>query len=703
MKTTQKNKIAVLFLFGLTLLKAQQNSLYNTYSLDPLQLNIAYAGASCAEANLHYRTQWLGVKDAPKMFQLNAHSTLGKSNGLGLRVSSQSYGILNLLGATAGYSYRVKLSETNKLHLGIGIGFSQSTLNGSKATVIDAGDVSLNNGDKQTANGFDSEFGAMFIGSKLKAGLAVLHLYNSNPSFAGNNSFKALPQINTQVSYVFNKDHKFEIEPWLLNRYTVYGNNVFEAMVNVKYNKVILCGVGYRSSYGLLVLLGAKIGNMRLGYSFDYGVNINATNLGSSHQIMLGFSICRTAKTSIPAEEPPISVNQPTILPTVIDDTTYNATDILPIPEEKISIEGIFTASDNIVLKNVKVNLLSDKGEIIDQTTTNKDGAFVFRKIPANKNFILEVVEADLTPGTSVNLGNLNGKKLKSVATNKNNEGIQFKILATDKAFLEDMKVEEPSLKMDLNGFIYNQDRKPLATTFKFKEESGAIVYAAVSDADGKFTLLNLDAEKNYNFEINQNDASLVGVTKIYLTDKKGKLIRVLDLSKDKASFKLLDADKISLGEFSVKEMLSLPASKAEPLKEAPIKEALPQTLIKESKAEVLVKMNKVAEDVIFQFNKTQLDADGLRKLDKVAALMLQSPNLKINIVGHTCNIGSKAVNELKSIRRATYVRIELINRGVNPKNINRSTGMGADIELYSNHSPESQQKNRTIRFENAD
>jgi outer membrane protein OmpA-like peptidoglycan-associated protein len=212
-----------------------------------------------------------------------------------------------------------------------------------------------------------------------------------------------------------------------------------------------------------------------------------------------------------------------------------------------------------------------------------------------------------------------------------------------------------------------------------------------------------LDAEKNYNFEINQNDASLVGVTKIYLTDKKGKLIRVLDLSKDKASFKLLDADKISLGEFSVKEMLSLPASKAEPLKEAPIKEALPQTLIKESKAEVLVKMNKVAEDVIFQFNKTQLDADGLRKLDKVAALMLQSPNLKINIVGHTCNIGSKAVNELKSIRRATYVRIELINRGVNPKNINRSTGMGADIELYSNHSPESQQKNRTIRFENAD
>jgi type IX secretion system PorP/SprF family membrane protein len=698
MKTSLKYKIAVLSLFGLTSLKAQQNSLYNTYSLDPLQLNIAYAGAACTEANLHYRTQWLGLKDAPKMFQLNAHTTLGKSNGLGLRVNSQSYGILNLLGATAGYSYRVKLSETNKLHLGIGLGFSQATLNGSKATVIDASDATLNNNAKQSATGFDSEFGAMFIGSKLKAGISALHLYNSNPSFAGSNSFKALPQLNTQVSYLFNKDHKFEVEPWLLNRYTVKGNNVLEAMVNVKYNKVILLGAGYRSGYGLLVLLGAKIGNIRLGYSFDYGVNKNATNLGSSHQIMLGFNMCRTAKPSIPVEEP-VSTNQPTVLPTVVEDTTQHKIDI-PSPEEKISIEGVLKTSDNIVLKNAKVNVLNEKGEVIDQTTTNKDGAFAFRNIPANKNFILAVDETDLPEGTQVKLSNVAGKQVKSVS--KNNEGIQYKILAGDKTFLEDMKADEASLKMALNGFIYNQDMKPLTTTLRIKEENGANEYIANSDAAGKFTVPNLDAEKNYLFDINQNDASLAGVTKIYIADKKGKLFRVLDLSKDKPFFKLLDADKIALGEFSVEEMLSMEPIKTEPLKEAPKKEVLPLPVNKESNTEVISKMNQVAEDVLFQFNKTQLDADGLSKLDKVATLMLQSPDLKINIVGHTCNIGSKAVNELISIRRATYVRIELINRGVNPKNINRSIGMGAEKELYNNQSPENQQKNRTIRFENS-
>lgn len=483
MKTSLKNKIALLSLLGVNLVNAQQNSLYNTYSLDPLQLNIAYAGAACTEANLHYRTQWLGLKDAPKVFQLNAHTALGKSNGLGLRVNSQSYGILNLLGATIGYSYKVKLSETNKLHLGVGVGFSQATLNGTKATVIDANDVTLNNNAKQTASGFDSEFGAMFIGNKIKAGVSVLHLYNSNPSFAGTSSYKTLPQLNTQVSYIFNKDRKFEVEPWLLSRYTINGNNILEAMVNVKYNKQFLLGAGYRSGYGMLVLLGAKFGNIRLGYSFDYGANKNATNLGSSHQIMLGFSMCRTPKPSLPAEEP-TAAKEETVAP------TPSVTDLDKKPEEP--------------------------------------------------------------------------KKEEAVVK------------------------EEP---------------------------------------------------------------------------KKEEVI--------------------------VKE---------EPVKVEPVKiEPKPETV---SPEDALVKMNKLAEEVLFEFNKSQLSENELNKLDKLAAIMKSSPELKINVIGHSCNIGTKEVNDLLSIRRATYVRNELVKRGVNPKNIKRSIGVGAEKELYSNETEETKRKNRTVRFE---
>ena len=134
---------------------AQQNSLYNIYSLDPLQLNIAYAGASCTEANLHYRTQWLGLKEAPKAYQVNAHTALNKSNAVALRVNSQSMGLLNNSGITLGYSYRFMVSRDARIHLGIGAGWSQAAINTQKAIVTDvAKDVTLNNYSRQAANGF---------------------------------------------------------------------------------------------------------------------------------------------------------------------------------------------------------------------------------------------------------------------------------------------------------------------------------------------------------------------------------------------------------------------------------------------------------------------------------------------------------------------------------------------------------------------
>lgn len=442
---------------------AQQSSLFNTYSLDPLQLNIAYAGASCTEANVHYRTQWIGMKETPKVIQLNAHSALGKSNALALRVNSQTQGLLNTLQATLGYAYRFRISETAKVHLGIGVGWTQAALNAQKAVVMDANDVTLNNSNRQTANGFDSEFGAMLVGEKLKAGVSVLHLYNTNPDFSGSSTYKTLPQVNTQVSYTFNKGKKVEVEPWLLNRYTLRGDNVVEGILNVHFIKAITVGAGYRSNYGVIGLLGARVGNIKLAYSFDYGTTKNATNMGSSHQLMLGFSLCKTAKPHKPAEEKEPVVVTPTVTPIVE-----------PIKEEPIAIK-----------EEVK----------------------------------------------------------------------------------EESKKEEPM----------------------------------------------------------------------------------------------------------------------------PVKE----------KEDILAMINQVAEEVVFDLNKSQLHEEGLKKLDEIAALMKKDPELVINIVGHTCNKGTDELNSLLSVRRATYVRNQLVRRGVNPQNIDRSKGVGADNAIYDNNS-ELQAKNRTVRFESA-
>ncbi len=468
MKKLKTHLLFIIALISAYKINGQQNSLFNTYSLDPLQLNIAYAGATCTEANVHYRTQWIGIKDAPKLLQLNAHTALGKSNALALRVNSQTQGLLNTLGATLGYSYRIKVNENAKVHLGIGVGWTQAALNAQNANVIQANDVTLNNSSRQTANGFDSEFGVMYVGKKLKGGISALHLYNSNPNFTGNSSYKTLPQLNTQVSYIFNKDKKVEVEPWLLNRYTLQGNNVIEGMLNVNFIKTITIGAGYRSNYGVLALVGAKIGNLKLAYSFDYGANKNAVNIGTSHQVMLGFSMCKTPKTTKPKEE---------------------------------------------------------------------------------------VVEATPTP-TPTNL-----PTVEEVASNT---------LSTSK--------EEP------------------------KKEEAVVV----------------------------KEEQKVETPKVTIDD-----------------------------------------------------------------------LNKIAEGVVFDLNKSQLNEEGLQKITELADVMKKDPSLKVNIIGHTCKKGTKELNDILSIRRATYIRNELIKRGVNAENIDRSKGVGSEQELFDNTS-ELQSKNRTVRFESA-
>jgi type IX secretion system PorP/SprF family membrane protein len=510
--------LPLLALLTVTKMKAQQNSLFNTYSFDPLQLNIAYAGASCTEANLHYRSQWIGLQNAPKLLQLNAHTVLSKSNALGLRISSQSQGLLNTLGATFGYSYRFHLNKTDKVHLGLGIGLTQASLLAQKAIVIDGNDAAVNTNSRQNATGFDTEFGALFLGKKLKAGISALHLYNSNPNFSGSSGYKSLPQLNTFISYSINKDKKIELEPWLLNRYTLKGDNVIEGMLNVNLLKTITVGLGYRSKYGLLALAGIKLGNLKLAYSFDYGANKNAINLGTSHQLVLGFTTCKIKNRSKPDEEPIVTV---------------------PTPNVEQVVEP---ASTTLI-------------------TIKKEEPLIIALTPT--------VEQVLEPAST------------TLSTNKK---IEVTVVMPTPTI-------EPVIEPTSTKLIANKKEEPIPLNTSKIESS------IVETTDGLIT-----------------------------------------------------------------------------------------------------KLNKIAEEIVFDLNKAQLTSDGLKRLDTITLIFKNNPTLKVHVVGHTCNIGNEELNQKLSVKRSVYTSEQLIKRGVNPKNIIKSIGVGAENALFDN-TGEKQLKNRTLRF----
>ncbi|MFA7007923.1 MAG: OmpA family protein, partial [Elusimicrobiales bacterium] len=56
--------------------------------------------------------------------------------------------------------------------------------------------------------------------------------------------------------------------------------------------------------------------------------------------------------------------------------------------------------------------------------------------------------------------------------------------------------------------------------------------------------------------------------------------------------------------------------------------------------------------------------------LDRVAAILLRYPHLKLIVEGHTCDIGSDERNEQLSLQRAGSVKMYLVKKGIYPESI---------------------------------
>lgn len=305
MKKTAYIKLVCVVVFYAVAATAQQNNLLNTYSYDLMQLNIASIGSKCTDVNLNYRTQWASVKENPKTFQLNASMAFGANTGVGIKVRQQTLGLLTFNNITGGYAYRVRLNNKTKLHLGVGLAWQQNVFNANKAIVVDAVDNTVNNGTLR-ANNFDAEAGAMVLGEKITLGLSANNIYNTNSKFV-DNAFITKPQVNAVLAYKFNKGKGIEVEPWLVNRYTIGGKNQTEGLVNCKFLQCLTIGVGYRSSYGIIGLAGFEKNMFKIIYSYDYNISQQLVSYGSSHQIMLGINLCPKPK----AKPEPVVVTPP--------------------------------------------------------------------------------------------------------------------------------------------------------------------------------------------------------------------------------------------------------------------------------------------------------------------------------------------------------------------------------------------------------
>jgi outer membrane protein OmpA-like peptidoglycan-associated protein len=99
-------------------------------------------------------------------------------------------------------------------------------------------------------------------------------------------------------------------------------------------------------------------------------------------------------------------------------------------------------------------------------------------------------------------------------------------------------------------------------------------------------------------------------------------------------------------------------------------------------------------EDVFFDFDRYSLRPEATRVLDEAIAALRDDTTLKLEIEGHTCNIGTAEYNLALGDRRANAVKDYLSSRGVTADRL-RTVSYGEERPKYDNAREETRRLNR--------
>lgn len=303
-------------------------------------------------------------------------------------------------------------------------------------------------------------------------------------------------------------------------------------------------------------------------------------------------------------------------------------------------------------LKNTKLKIVNEYGDVIEETTTNEFGAFSFRNIAADQNYMVTMEDSDISlpENTKITLTNKSGKELKTFYTGKGK--MNFKILSAEKSLISEMDVDDDNLIMDIFGYVYDENQKPIPNAkLKLREDvAGSKSQEFTTSQTGKFNFRNLSADKSYIFEADENDPVFKGLKKLYIADSKGRIYKVI--SKDgagKFTFKVIEADKSLMGEFVVDD---------------------PWLAVLEMKNKKDAEALTIIENIYYGLADHKFDAAGQKVLDKVITVLQSNQKLLIELSSHTDSRSSDQYNMTLSKKRAQFAVDYIVSKGIDKKRL---------------------------------
>lgn len=288
---------------------AQQAPQYSLYMLNPYSLNPAFAGLeNTLVMNAVYRKQWTNLKGAPETQHVNASMPVYVlRGGVGLKLENDGIGAHRSTQAMLSYNYQIEWGRNTLLALGVGAGYLQYALDGTKLRAPDGeyavpsgvfqhNDVLLPEGKLQAGSPV-FEAGIFLQAGSWEAGLS------SQPAFASaieasGTGFRLQPVQHYFFygGYTFRIGRENSLKPTVLVK-----NDAVETQIEIstvfRWRNNIFAGASYRglgnaSRDAAVILAGMKLNEKTtLAYSFDAPMSpLRAVNRGS-HELLLRYSL----------------------------------------------------------------------------------------------------------------------------------------------------------------------------------------------------------------------------------------------------------------------------------------------------------------------------------------------------------------------------------------------------------------------------
>jgi outer membrane protein OmpA-like peptidoglycan-associated protein len=325
--------------------------------------------------------------------------------------------------------------------------------------------------------------------------------------------------------------------------------------------------------------------------------------------------------------------------------------------EDELSLAGnlLFGENPSKPVANKKVTIKNEFGDVVEETTTNEFGAFAFKNLPIDQNYTLSIDDSDIPADTKIILTNKSGKEVKIGKAGYKGK-FQFAILNTDKTSIQDLLVDDKDLIMALNGYLLDQDKKPLTNAKVSILNNSALVEDINTDDKGKFTFKNLGTDKNYVFGIDDSDPRFSNVSKILVADSRGRIVREIKRDKNgKFVFELLDIDKVAFGDFTVDD---------------------PWLQVLEMKNKQKQEAITIVEKLYYAYGDFKIDIAGKNILDKVISILNTNKNLNIELSSHTDSRSTDSYNLTLSQKRAKAAVDYMIAKGIDKSRL-KAIGYG--------------------------